>query len=109
MGRGGAIKHHAIDDGSDNHSPPHKLPNGFSNVSVIAAQPSSQRTTKRVRPKKIEQPLSFRPFAKRGAEPGYSMIGHHFIEAIASGLGVAALVGQGLFGGADPAVKDGSP
>ena len=37
------------------------------------------------------------------------MIGHHFIEAIASGLGVAALVGQGLFGGADPAVKDGSP
>jgi hypothetical protein len=58
--------------------------------------------------KDIEQPPSFGAVGEPGAQARYAMVGHHLVQVTSCGLGLCPLVGEGLLGGADPRVENGS-
>ena len=107
---GCAIKHHAVDDGSDNHATAHELADGVGHVSVVSAEAVHPTNNEGIaRPEHIEQPPPLGPVRERGAHAGDAVVRHDFVQVEARRLGLRPLVGEGLFGGADPGVENGSP
>ena len=106
---GCAVKHHAVDDRADDNTSPHELADRVGYVAVVSAKPIHPTNDEGVaRPEHIEQPSPLGPIRQRGAHAGDAVVRHYLVEVKASRLGLRPLVGEGLLGGGDPGVEDGS-
>ncbi len=85
----------------------HERPDGVGDVGVVPAEPVDPAHHQRVAgAQQVEQASALWSLGEAGRDAGHAVVAHHLVDAEARGLGMSALVGDGLLGRRDPRVED---
>src|SRR5258707_2850030 len=94
---GRSIEGEVVDHRADNDASPHELADGVAYVLIIAAQAINPTDHEHIAgPQLVEEAATLGALDKAAVETGHPVVGDHFVDGEARGLGVTELVLDGL-------------